>query len=344
MREAFQLCRSKERGLDMLDRWQHALSQRAEGLLAALADFKSLLDQLRNNLHTECCSFKGCTSQEISDMIAEQCTPILEKIQKDCESLVTQATVDCKKQFANWSNLVIQLSSFATQYTTAVNNHSNKCAQVTSNAKKTFTLMLEQFDSDHRDVEGDFENLLEHVSAASEEDIEDRQQQAVDLLKTMKDGFHTAKQQAMAFVDRQLQALAEDCEVHGAQLQCLLHVGRPADERQADEGNADGTALEQQNASTDAGAEHADAGCIVIRSQKFVVVKDLFAVLLEPAVDPVTERVEEAEEHKTEAVSEGAQAHAEESNAEEDVDAADPQVRSHPSHNSWFCYTAIFSV
>lgn len=357
MTDVQKMCRSQDRGQAMLKKWQEVFSQRAEGLDAALADFKSHLKQLRENLHTECCSFEGCTSQEVTDMIAEHCSPILEKIQSDSESLVTQATVGCNKQFANGSNLVSQMSYFTVHCTSTVQSHSDKCAQVTSNAKKTFTLMLEQFDSDHRDIEGEFEKLLDYVSAASEEDLEQRQQQAVDLLTTMKDGFHAAKQQAMTFVERQLQALASDCEAHGAMLQGLLHVGRPggggsikaAESNVADEANADGTPLEQEIAASDtaASAEPPDAACITISSRKFIILKDLFEALVDPAEDTVKQNSVEAEEQKPEDISEAVPANAAERTPEEAGDNLHPtaqQVQIPPSQNGLPCETATTEI
>lgn len=343
-------CRSIERAQAMLERWQLALSQRAESLHAALAEFKQHLKQLREDLYTECCSYEGCTSQEVSDMINEQCGHILQSIQSKSESLVNQANDGCKIQYEKWSKLVNELTSFTKQCTAIVSAHGIKCAQVTSNAKKTFNLMLEKFDSDHHDMEGEFEKLLEHVSAASEQDIEERTAEATQLLTTMKDGFHSAKQQAMAFVVRQLQALKEDCETHGVKLQCLLRVGRPAVHNSVagKEGNEDGVAVEQQKEDSDVveGAEQALADCMTVRSQKYIVLKDLFTALLEPAAEPLDENMEDTEQQKPEDSGEATQAHAEDSTQDESGQNADATVKEvqHSKYRGFYVILVLLNA
>lgn len=287
--------RSNTRAQAVIQAWKQELSQQVESLNASFEEFKLFLKRLVEDLNQECCSYKGCSAQEVQDMIRQQCAHILQSIESECEVSITQAINGCTAQYENWNHLTLQLGKFTTKCTEVVYNHSGKCRQLTENAKKTFNLMLEQFDSDHQDIERAFDGLLEGVSAACEEDIDQRREEAVQLLTIMKDGFYTAKEKAMNFVLQQEQAIRDEREAHGASLLNLFQIEQPAvksliamdaDSPDATEGEKGGGELTAQDEECTAEVCTAGLDVVTIRDKHLVIQKDLLTVLLLKEEEP----------------------------------------------------------
>jgi hypothetical protein len=303
----------------------------------------------------ECCAYEGCAPQQVRHLIDEQSAHLLQSIHSDSEKTVKESIDSCQAQYDNWRKLLMELESFTMQCTTVVSTHSSKCAQFQNNARKTFSLMLEQFDSDHQGMERTFEQLLQSVSFASEQDIEERKQHAVELLSTMKDGFYVAKQKAMAFVVQQLQALKGHCAAHGLQLQLLLGAldsttrNKPLAENQGN-GDAAAEAVQQVVANTGgSSSEQAEMGSgltVSAHNSSFPILQELLTWFHKRPVEEVDKKVFDSEQQKpaestklTPTASEGSSA----SQPVDNSEASAHQVRCQLSSNCTYSVLAFLS-